>query len=327
MTDAGNRRINFDRNNGGFEYYRGQLNYSTGRGIDLKSNVTQGVNPGDYDIQISSTINSAGLYYYVGVIKGQSERGVYFEDAGYWIVNCLPRSQNKLTHDINLKDRYYFGEQVYLDFSLSGDGMDKISNYYFRIFENNKDIYSGIGPYINLGIITKNTAMVNRTFRVEGYYGGKIVNFFNPAIPGTDSTIWNFKLLPPTTFESETNWILQTEFENLSGNDIVDALDMGIVENRKIKFTYFAPNENGAIVTLPVLRNLTITSTPPEFLSGSSNTYRVSDDGLWKVIELNVNSRFLSDISENATKKIILRINFTTQFGEQKNLSYVGFVF
>jgi len=325
--DAGNGRMAFDRNIGGLEYYRGRLNYSNVQGITLKSNVEKGVNLGDYEVQLSLDINSAGIYYFVGIIKGKSERGSYFENAGYWVVNCAPRAQRELTHDINLKDTYYYGESVYLDFSLSGEGMDKISNYYFRIFESDKEIYSGLGSYINLGVITKNTAMVNRSFRIEGYYGGRIIQFFNPSLPGADSTIWNFKLLPPKSFEFLSNWLSVEEFNSLSENDVIDALDMQVIENRKLKFMYYSPIENGAIVTQPELRNLTVTASPPEFLAGSSNKYRAYDDGIWKVIELNVNSRFLSSIPENATTKITLHINYTTQFGDQKNITYVGYVF
>lgn len=325
--DAGNGRVTFDRNIGGLEYYRGKLTYSNLQGMTLKSNVEKGVNPGDYEVQLSLDIKSAGVYYFVALVKGKSERGNYFESAGYWVVNCTPRAQKELTHDINLKDTYYYGESVYLDFSLSGEGMDKISNYYFRIFESGKAIYSGLGSYINLGVITKNTAMVNRSFRVEGYYGGSIIQFFNPSLPGADSTVWNFKLLPPKSFESLTNWLDEEGFNNLSKNDVIDALDMQMIENRKFKFMYYSPIENGAIVTLPELRNLTVTASPPEFLVGSSNKYRAYDDGIWKVIELNVNSKYLSSISDNATRKITLHIKFTTQFGDKKDITYVGYVF
>ena len=239
----------------------------------------------------------------------------------------LFRSRKELTHDINLKDTYYYGESVYLDFSLSGEGMDKISNYYFRIFESDKEIYSGLGSYINLGVITKNTAMVNRSFRIEGYYGGHIIQFFNPSLPGADSTIWNFKLLPPNKFEFLTNWLGEEEFNNLSEKDVIDAIDMQVIDNRKIRFMYSSPVEDGAIVTLPELKNLTVTASPPEFLASSSNKYRAYNDGIWKVIELNVNSKYLSSISDNATKKITLLITYTTQFGDQKDITYVGYVF
>ena len=326
MTDNGNRRITFERYNGGFEYYRGKLTYSSSQGITLKSNVENGVNPGDYDVHISADINLAGVYYFVGIIKGRSERGGYFEDAGYWVVNCAPKSLTELTHDINLKDSYYYGESVYLDFSLSGEGMDKLSNYYFRIFESDKQIYSGLGSYINLGVITKNTAMVNRTFRIEGFYGGKIVNFFNPAIPGVDSTVWNFKLLPPQKFESSSAWLLEEDFNSLAKSDVIDAIDMSESSNKKFKFMYYSRVDLGAIVAIPDLKNLSVTSSPPDFLS-STNKFRAYEDGIWKVIELNVNSRFISNISENATQKITLHIKFTTQFGDQKDLTYVGFVF
>ena len=325
--DVGNGRITFERNIGGLEYYRGQLTYSNLQGITLKSNVEKGVNPGDYEIQLSLDINAAGVYYFVGLIKGKSEQGGHFENVGYWVVNCTPRARKELKHEISLKDAYYYGESVFLDFSLSGEGMDNISNYYFRIFESDNEIYSGLGSYINLGVITKNTAMVNRSFRIEGYYGGRIIQFYNPSIPGADSTIWNFKLLPPKSFEFLTNWLSEEEFNSLSKNDVIDAIDMHVIENRKLKFMYYSPIENGAVVTLPELRNLTVTASPPEFLAGSSNKYRAYDDGIWKVIELNVNSRFLSDISDNATTKITLHIKFTTQFGDQKDITYVGYVF
>jgi hypothetical protein len=325
--DAGNGRITFERNIGGLEYFRGQLTYSNVQGINLKSNVEKGVNLGDYEVHLSLDINSAGVYYFVGIIKGKSERGIQFENAGYWVVRCTPKAQRELTHDINLKDTYYYGEPVYLDFSLSGEGLDNISNYYFRILESDKEIYSGLGSYINLGVITKNTAMVNRSFRIEGYYGGRIIQFFNPSLPGADSTIWNFKLLPPQSFEFLTNWLSEEEFNNLSENDVIDAIDMQMTENRKFKFLYYSPIENGAMVTQPELRNLTVTASPPEFLVGSSNQYRAYNDGIWKVIELNVNSRFLSGISENATTKITLHIQYTTQFGDRKDITYVGYVF
>ena len=322
-----NEKTTFERNIGGLEYYRGELSYSNLQGITLKSNVEKGVNPGDYEVQLSLDINATGVYYFVGLIKGKSEQGGYFENAGYWVVNCTPRARKELKHEINLKDTYYYGESVYLDFSLSGEGMDNISNYYYRIFESDNEIYSGLGSYINLGVISKNTAMVNRSFRIEGYYGGRTIQFYNPSLPGADSTIWNFKLLPPKSFEFLTNWLSEEEFNSLSKNDVIDAIDMHVIENRKLKFMYYSPIENGAMVTQPELRNLTVTATPPEFLAGSSNKYRAYNDGIWKVIELNVNSRFLSDISDDATTKITLRIKFTTQFGDQKDLTYVGYVF
>lgn len=325
--DTGNGRTTFERNIGGLEYFRGQLTYSDVQGIDLKSNVEKGVNLGDYEVQLSLEISSAGVYYFVGVIKGNSEQGRYFENAGYWIVNCTPRARRELKHEIKLKETYYYGENVYLDFSLSGEGMDKISNYYFRIFESNKEIYSGLGSYINLGVITTNTSMVNRSFRIEGYYGGRIIQFFNPSLPGPDSTVWNFKLLSPQKFDFLTNWLSKEEFNNLSENDVIDALDMHEVENRKFKFMYYSNLENGAIVTQPELRNLTVTASPPDFLSGSSNKYRAYDDGIWKVIELNVNSRFLSNISDNATTKVEIHITYTTQFGDYKDITYIGYVF
>ncbi len=324
---GGNGRITFERNIGGLEYYRGELSYSNLQGITLKSNVEKGVNLGDYEVQLSLDINAAGVYYFIGLIKGKSEQGSYFENAGYWVVRCTPRARKELKHEISLKDAYYYGESVFLDFSLSGEGMDNISNYYFRIFESDNEIYSGLGSYINFGVITKNTAMVNRSFRIEGYYGGRIIQFYNPSIPGADSTIWNFKLLPPKSFEDQTSWLSEEEFNNLSENDVVDAIDMHMIENRKFKFMYYSPIENGAMVTQPELRNLTVSASPPEFLAGSSNKYRAYDDGIWKVIELNVNSKFLSSISDNATKKITLHIRYTTQFGDQKDITYIGYVF
>ena len=102
---------------------------------------------------------------------------------------------------------------------------------------------------------------------------------------------------------------------------------MQVIDNRKIRFMYYSPVEDGAIVTLPELKNLTVTASPPEFLASSSNKYRAYNDGIWKVIELNVNSKYLSSISDNATKKITLLITYTTQFGDQKDITYVGFVF
>ena len=96
--------------------------------------------------------------------------------------------------------------------------------------------------------------------------------------------------------------------------------------NKKFKFMYYSRVDLGAIVAIPDLKNLSVTSSPPDFLS-STNKFRAYEDGIWKVIELNVNSRFISNISENATQKITLHIKFTTQFGDQKDLTYVGFVF
>ena len=56
--DAENEKTTFERNIGGLEYYRGRLTYSNLQGITLKSNVEKGVNPGDYEVQLSLDINS-----------------------------------------------------------------------------------------------------------------------------------------------------------------------------------------------------------------------------------------------------------------------------
>ena len=327
MSDLGNRRVSFSRNVGGFHYLRGSISYSNSNTIDIRSNVQAGVNPGDYDVIMKGNIISSGTYYFVGVIKGRSEQGKYYEDAGYWVVNCYPRSQNKMLNNMALKDNYYYGESASLDFSIENSGMDRLSNYYFRIYEENKEIYSGTSSFINLDVITKNASLVNKSFKIEGYYGGKIATYFNPAIPGTDSTIWHFRLLAPQNFKINTPWLSEEDFNRLGKNDFIDALDMSLLKNRKIEFTYYTHEDDGAIVTIPEFKNLLVTATPPNFLIGSSNSYRIYDADLGKVIELNVDPDFLKNISENSTKKVTLNIKFTTQFGETKNLTFVGFVF
>lgn len=326
-SESGNKRISFSRNVGGFEYVRGSVNYSNSNNIDIRSNVQTGVNPGDYDVILSGSIISSGTYYFVGLIKGKSEQGRYYEDAGYWVVNCAPRAQNKMLNNMGLKDIYYYGESASLDFSIANSGMDRLSNYYFRIYEENKEVYSGTSSYINLDIITKNASLVNQNFKIEGYYGGKIATYFNPSLPGTDSTVWHFRLLPPQNFDINSTWLKEEDFNRLGKNDFVDALDMSLIKNRKLKFTYYTHKDDGAIVTIPEFKNLLVTATPPDFLLGSSNSYRIYDEDLSKVIELNVDPAFLKKISENSTKKVTLNIRFTTQFGENKNLTFIGFVF
>ena len=81
-NDDGNGNITFIQNIGGFEYKRSDLSYFRSTVLSLKSNVIPGVNPGDYDVIISASINSPGTYYFVGVIKGRSEHGGYFEEIG-----------------------------------------------------------------------------------------------------------------------------------------------------------------------------------------------------------------------------------------------------
>ena len=100
MSELGNRRVSFSRMVGGFQYLRGSISYSNSNNIDIRSNVQTGVNPGDYDVIIRGNIISSGTYYFVGVIKGKSEQGRYYEDAGYWVINCSPRSQNKMLNNM-----------------------------------------------------------------------------------------------------------------------------------------------------------------------------------------------------------------------------------
>ena len=302
-SETGNQGVTFSRNVGGFEYLRGSISYSNSNAINIRSNVQTGANPGDYDVILSGNIISSGVYYFVGVIKGKSEQGRYYEDAGYWVINCAPRSQNKMINNLQLKDIYYYGESASIDFSIANSGMDRLSNYYFRVYEENTEIYSGTSSFINLDIITKNPSLV------------------------TDSTIWHFRLLPPQNFEVNTNWLTEEEFNSLSKSDFVDAMDMSLLKNRKIKFMYYTHEGEGALVTIPEFKNLLVTANPPNFLIGSSNNYRIYDDDLSKVIELNVDPSFLSKISENSTRKVTLNVRFTTQFGENKSYTFVGFVF
>ncbi len=321
------RNIVFEKNVGGLEYKTGNLKYFKSDIINIKSNVIPGVNPGDYAVQLTTSINAPGVYYFVGLIKGKSEHGNYFEDAGYWIVNCLQRAVNKPLNSFNIKDTYRFGEPLSFDFSIDNPEMDKVSGYHYKVFSGDKEMFSGIGSYVNLDMITHNPSLVNKSFRIEGYYGGNIVKYFNPSLPGTDSTVWNFKLLPPEEFAAASNWMTQEEFNNLGEDDVIDALDLNLDKNMKFRFMYYTLTPDGAIITKPAFYNLTIASSPEEFLTKSKSNVKIYDEGIWKVIEPVVNKKFLGSIKENHTKKVTLTIKFKTQFGEQKEFTFVGYVF
>ncbi len=96
--------------------------------LPLKSNVERGINPGDYEIRMDITIHQPGVFYVVGEIKGKSERGIYFEDAGYWVINCIARAENRLTYDFSIKRSYdfeeiatyRFGESISFDYQYIG---------------------------------------------------------------------------------------------------------------------------------------------------------------------------------------------------------------
>ena len=327
IEESEHKKVSFKNNIGGLEYKRGKLKYYKSDLVKLKSNVVPGVNSGDYEIQISINISSPGTYYFVGTIKGKSELGNYFEEAGYWVVNCIPHAQNKLINNVSLKSEYRFGETVSFDFGISGSEMDKLSKYNFKIFDDQKELFSGNGTCVNLDLITKNPSFVNKLFRIEGYYNDSIIKFFNPQLNKIDSTVWVFRLLPPDNFVVSSNWLSKKEFNNLGKDDVIDALDMSEDKNLKFKFIYYSLTGDGAIITKPGFNNLLITSSPRQFLINSQNNSNILDEGIWKVIELNVNKKFLRGIPENSTKKVTLTIKFTTQFGEQKEFAFVGFIF
>ena len=335
IEQIGETYISFSNYVGGLQYSNGQVNYFSSQDVTLKSNVERGINPGDYDVRMDITIRQPGVFYVVGEIKGKSERGIYFEDAGYWVINCIARAENRLTYDFSIKRSYdfeevatyRFGESISFDFSISGARMNNLSSYHFKVYGEENIIHSGLGSYINLDFITKNSEMVNKTFTIEGLYSGKLIRFFNPSIPGPDSTYWRFELLPPEKLEVRTNWIQLEEFEMMSERDVIDAFDLRLIENRKFLFTWLTNQEVGAMITRPKLINVTVTCEPENLLRSNSPTFRLYEEDFWQVIEINVDPAFINRIAEDEIEKVVVNIKFQTQFGDQKSMSFVGMVF
>ena len=281
------------------------------------------------------TISPPGIFYVVGVIKGKSERGAYFETAGYWVINCVARAENRLTNDFSIKRTYdfndiatyRFGESISFDFSISGTRMNNLSSYHFKIFEDGKEILDGIGSYINLDFITKNPDMVNHTFNIEGLYSGQLIRYFNPSIPGPDSTYWRFKLLPPEKLEIKTNWIEKDKFELMGKRDVIDAIDLRLEENRKFSFAWLTNQNDGAFITRPKLAKITVSCEPNDLLRSEPQPFTMYDEDYWQVIEINVNPAFLNRIAKDEIKKVSLHIEFQTMFGDNRSFDFVGIVF
>lgn len=335
IEQTGESYIGFSNYLGGLQYSNGQANYSASQDVNMKSNVEKGINPGDYEVTMDITIRQPGVFYVVGEIKGKGERGIYFEDAGYWVINCIARAENRLTYDFSIKRSYdfeevatyRFGESISFDFSISGARMNNLSSYHFKVYGEEGTIHSGLGSYINLDFITKNSEMVNKTFTVEGLYSGKLIRFFNPSIPGPDSTYWRFELLPPEKLEIRTNWIQLEVFELMSERDVIDAFDLRLIENRKFSFTWLTNQEGGAIITRPKLKNVTVASEPEDLLRSTASTFRIYEEDYWQVIEINVDPAFINRIAADEIEEVIVNIKFETQFGEQESMSFVGLVF
>ncbi|MBT8386717.1 MAG: hypothetical protein KJO12_04845 [Ignavibacteria bacterium] len=335
IEQIGESDIGFSNYVGGLQYSNGQVNYFSSKDATLKSIVKGGINPGDYEIRMDIAIHQPGVFYVVGAIKGKSERGIYFEEAGFWVINCIARAENRLTYDFSIKRSYdfeeiatyRFGESISFDFSISGARMNNLSSYHFKVYRGEDIIHSGLGSYINLDFITKNSEMVNKSFTVEGLYSGKLILFFNPAIPGPDSTYWRFELLPPEKFEVRSNWVQLEEFEMMSGRDVIDALDLRLVENRKFSFAWLTNQVEGAMITRPKLINMEVTCEPEGLLRNNSPAFRLYEEDYWQVIEINVDPVFINSIAVDAIEKVIVNIKFQTQFGDQKSLSFVGMVF
>ena len=335
IEQIGESYIGFSNYIGGLQYSNGLVNYFSSQDVVLKSNVERGINPGDYEVRMDITIRQPGVFYVVGEIKGKSERGIYYENEGYWVVNCIARAENRLTYDFSIKRSYdfdeiatyRFGESISFDFSISGARMNNLSSYHFKVYGGETIIHSGIGSYINLNFITKNSEMVNKIFTIEGLYSGKLIRFFNPSLPGPDSTYWRFELLPPEKLEIRTSWIQLEEFEMMSDRDVIDAFDLRLIENRKFSFAWLTNQEGGAMISRPGLKNVTVTSEPEGLLRSTASTFRLYEEDYWQVIEINVDPAFINRIADDEIEKVIVNINFQTQFGDQKSMSFVGMVF
>jgi len=335
IEQIGESYIGFSNYVGGLQYSSGQVNYFSSEDVALKSNVDRGINPGDYDIRMDIVIRQPGIFYVVGEIKGKSERGIYFEDAGYWVVNCIARAENRLTYDFSIKRSYdfeeivtyRFEESISFDFSISGARMNNLSSYHFKIYEGENLIHSGLGSYINLDFITKNSEMVNKTFTVEGLYSGDVIRFFNPSLPGPDSTYWRFELLPPEKLEIRSNWVSLEEFEMMSERDVIDAFDLRLIENRKFSLAWLTNQVGGAMITRPKLINIEVTCEPEGLLRNNSPAFRLYEEDYWQVIEINVDPAFINRIAVDEIEKVVVNIKFQTQFGDQKSMSFVGIVF
>ena len=335
LENFGKSDLRFSNFLGGLQHRFGSVKYFNSKDINLKSDVERGNNPGDYQVNMDITISPPGVFYVVGVIKGKSERGAYFENAGYWVINCVARAENRLSNDFSIKRTYDFnslatyryGESISFDFSISGARMNNLSSYHYKIFEDDHEIFAGIGSYINLDFITKNPAMVYHTFRIEGLYSGQLIRFFNPSIPGPDSTYWRFKLLQPEKLDIKTNWMPLDKFELMGEKDVIDAIDLRLVENRKFSFAWLTNQGDGALITRPKFTDIVVSCEPGDLLRSDTQSFTSYEEDYWQVIELNVNPAFINRIANDEIKKVTINLKFQTRFGDQRSLDFVGVVF
>jgi hypothetical protein len=312
---------------GGYEYDRGQYIKFTSDLATFQPKVTRGVNPGDYSIETTGSVNKLGKYYFVAVVKGKDEAGNYNESAAYWIVTCNIKMVETSIKSFNIMNQYRFGESVSFNFAV--DGYNNLKEYSYRIYEgsNKQEIFAGLGSYVSLDFITNNPINVDKSFLVEGYYSGKILKYYNPQKSIIDSTSWSFKLLKPEKFEAKTKWMSQSDFNNLRSTDVVDALDMNENDSRQFKFAYYTPGDKSDLVIAPELKDVRLSCEPADFVTIISQSYKVYKEGLWQVLEITPNSVFLSNIKKDQVKKVSIEISFTTQFNEQKKLKFAAYVF
>ncbi len=317
----------FSNQLGGFEYDRGQLiNYTSSVGT-VQPVVLPGVNPGDYNVETTANLNKLGKFYFVAIIKGRTEKGNYDESAAYWVVNCTIKTLTTSLDAFNVLDKYYYGQPLCFNFAVQG--YDNLKEYSYRVSEGDKkkEIFAGIGSYVSLNFLTENPEMVGKTFVVEGYYTGKVLRFFNPQKSAIDSSVWAFKLVKPDKFQVKSTWMADDEFKKLEIDDVVDALDINEENSRQFKFNYYSAADKTDLVVMPEMKNVKVTSDPPNFLAFGTRDYKIYKEGLWQVLEIIPNQQFFENMKDNEVKKVSLNISFTTQFGEKKIYKFDAYLF
>ena len=262
----------------------------------------------------NAIIEDPGIYYarykinFVDETKSQNLTVVYRLE----VANPILAAPLDLRPEYLFKEKrtFSFATLEYTDFNL----------YSYSIINDNSGavLEEGKGPIVSLDKWFSDINLVGSKIKILGKYNGK--EFKYQKKDGTvESSVWTTSVRKLTLFRNLV--LLSTESDVKSGKIqplVVSAYNTAIF---RLPYGYFSKSEDGTFVTdLPILRNVNVTSDPPEFVKDAIAD--VPAKGAFSFVQVNVNQDYINSLEDCAQQEVLLKVSFQTQFKETMNETY-----
>ncbi len=259
------------------------------------------------------------------ILEGQGQDKRVYRYGEQWHVQVRWPSLYPL-----LDSEYWYGEAAVFSFAA---GHEDLTAYSYDVETANRTLLSEQGWFVPIDRIWKSLAPenLNMTITIKGKYKGSTFFYQNPISKEVSESVWQFELKSPNRIEDVSLWMADSTFDELKAAgrlDLLPPIPMNLnpvnkYNPREFRFSSYAVKRLSFLMFMPEISDVSVASTPPDFLTGMS--WRTDDP--WRVLVIAPNLDYLQDRTARNPAEVSLTIRFRDQFGTSFRRTYKARVY